>query len=458
MVGSQLTPKTAALIGQAIGTVALEQGLREVVIGRDGRLSGPELAAGLAEGLRRAGCAVIDIGLAPTPVVYYAAFHLRTGTCVAVTGSHNPPEYNGFKGFGGETLSGDAITDLYARIVEGRLVQAAEPGDYQQRDVSADYIQRIADDVQLDRPLKVVADAGNGVAGALAPQLLEAIGAEVIPLYCDVDGTFPNHHPDPSEPANLEDLVQTVKRGADLGVAFDGDGDRLGVVSADGKIIYADRLLMLFAADVLMRNPGAMVIYDEVHRKAVRPRAAQWWQPADVEDRAFADEGEDARDRCRTGWRDERPLLLQGALVRFRRWPVCGGAPAGDPGPARGDPGTGRAAGDGRHAGAEGAGGRRHAACAACWWRRQSPDNPYVGPTVDHRRPARGLLPDGWGLVRANTTPVLVLRFEGNDEAALERIQALFRSQLQPVLGAPGVLGGARRPAESTSTSKAGYP
>ena len=139
-------------------------------------------------------------------MVYYAAFHLRTGTCVAVTGSHNPPEYNGFKVvIGGETLSGDAITDLYARIVEGRLVQAAEPGDYQQRDVSADYIQRIADDVQLDRPLKVVADAGNGVAGALAPQLLEAIGAEVIPLYCDVDGTFPNHHPDPSEPANLED-------------------------------------------------------------------------------------------------------------------------------------------------------------------------------------------------------------------------------------------------------------
>ena len=264
VVGSELTPKTAALIGQAIGTVALEQGLREVVIGRDGRLSGPELAAGLAEGLRRTGCAVIDIGLAPTPVVYYAAFHLRTGTCVAVTGSHNPPEYNGFKVvIGGETLSGDAITDLYQRIVEGRLAQAAEPGDYQQRDVSADYIQRIADDVQLDRPLKVVADAGNGVAGALAPQLLEAIGAEVIPLYCDVDGTFPNHHPDPSEPANLEDLVQTVKRfGADLGVAFDGDGDRLGVVTGEGRIIYADRLLMLFAADVLMRNPGAMVIYD----------------------------------------------------------------------------------------------------------------------------------------------------------------------------------------------------
>ena len=374
--------------------------------------------------------------------MYYAAFHLRTGTCVAVTGSHNPPEYNGFKVvIGGETLSGEAITDLYQRIVEGRLVQAAEPGDYQQRDVSADYIQRIADDVQLDRPLKVVADAGNGVAGALAPQLLEAIGADVIPLYCDVDGTFPNHHPDPSEPANLEDLVQTVKRfGADLGVAFDGDGDRLGVVTGEGRIIYADRLLMLFAADVLMRNPGAMVIYDVKCTGKLSDHAAQRWQPADVEDRAFADEGEDARDRRRTGRRDERPLLLQGALVRFRRRPVRRCAPAGDPGPARGNPGrgAGRTAGDGRHAGAEGPGGRGtpHALVAMLVAAAQSPDNPYVGGRLSTIDGLRVDFADGWGLVRAsNTTPVLVLRFEGNDEAALERIQALFRSQLQPVLG-----------------------
>jgi phosphomannomutase / phosphoglucomutase len=443
VVGSELTPKTAALIGQAIGTVALEQGLREVVIGRDGRLSGPELAAGLAEGLRRAGCAVIDIGLAPTPVVYYAAFHLRTGTCVAVTGSHNPPEYNGFKVvIGGETLSGDAITDLYQRIVEGRLVQAAEPGDYQQREVGADYIQRIADDVQLDRPLKVVADAGNGVAGALAPQLLEAIGAEVIPLYCDVDGTFPNHHPDPSEPANLEDLVQTVKRfGADLGVAFDGDGDRLGVVTGEGKIIYADRLLMLFAADVLMRNPGAMVIYDvkctgklsdHVLRNGGSP--LMWktghslmkakMRETDAElagemsghfffkERWFGfDDGLYAAARLLEilAQREESADAVLAELPEMvatpeLKVPVAEGTP--------------------------------HALVAMLVSAAQSPDNPYVGGRLSTIDGLRVDFPDGWGLVRAsNTTPVLVLRFEGNDEAALERIQALFRSQLQPVLG-----------------------
>ncbi|AWH16148.1 phosphomannomutase [Stenotrophomonas sp. ZAC14D2_NAIMI4_7] len=443
VVGSELNPKTAALIGQAIGTVALEQGLREVVIGRDGRLSGPELAAALAEGLRRAGCSVIDIGLAATPVVYFAAFHLRTGTCVAVTGSHNPPEYNGFKiVIGGETLSGDAITDLYQRISEGRLQQAATPGDYQQRDVAADYIQRIADDVQLDRPLKVVADAGNGVAGAFAPQLLEAIGAEVIPLYCDVDGSFPNHHPDPSEPANLEDLVQTVKRfGADLGVAFDGDGDRLGVVTGEGRIIYADRLLMLFAADVLMRNPGAMVIYDvkctgklsdHVLRNGGSP--LMWktghslmkakMRETDAElagemsghfffkERWFGfDDGLYAAARLLEilAQREETPdevlaELPETVATPELKVPVADGTP--------------------------------HALVAMLVDAAQSAESPYTGGRLSTIDGLRVDFPDGWGLVRAsNTTPVLVLRFEGNDEAALERIQALFRSQLQTVLG-----------------------
>src|SRR5690606_3505307 len=205
-----------------------------------------------------------DIGLAPTPVVYFAAYHLNTGSCVSVTGSHNPPDYNGFKVVvGGETLSGDAITDLHARIAEGRLHAAEAPGTLDQRSVDDDYVARIAADIQLDRPLRVVVDAGNGVAGAIAPRVLAAIGAEVTPLFCEVDGRFPNHHPDPSEPENLRDLIQAVQRvDADLGVAFDGDGDRLGVVTRDGNNIYADRLLMLFAADVLERNPGAVIVYD----------------------------------------------------------------------------------------------------------------------------------------------------------------------------------------------------
>ncbi|WMJ71465.1 phosphomannomutase/phosphoglucomutase [Stenotrophomonas sp. 24(2023)] len=443
VVGSELTARSAALIGQSIGTAVLEQGLREVVIGRDGRLSGPELAAALAEGLRRAGCDVIDIGMAPTPVVYFAAFHLRTGTCVAVTGSHNPPEYNGFKVvIGGETLSGSAITDLYARITEGRLMQAAEPGSYQQREVSEDYIQRIADDVQLDRPLKVVADAGNGVAGALAPQLLEAIGAEVIPLYCDVDGSFPNHHPDPSEPANLEDLVQTVKRfGADLGVAFDGDGDRLGVVTGEGRIIHADRLLMLFAADVLMRNPGAMVLYDvkctgrlsdHVLRHGGSP--LMWktghslmkakMRETDAElagemsghfffkERWFGfDDGLYAAARLleilaqREDSVDEvMAELPEGLSTPELKVPVAEGTP--------------------------------HALVSLLVSAAQAADSPYAGGRLSTIDGLRVDFPDGWGLVRAsNTTPVLVLRFEADSEEALERIQALFRSQLQPLLG-----------------------
>src|SRR5690606_26771087 len=264
IVGQSLDAGIAELIGQAIGSLMHEQGLKEIVVGRDGRLSGPDLVAGLTAGLTRAGRDVIDIGMVPTPVVYFGAYHLRTGCCISVTGSHNPPDDNGFKiVVGGETLSGSAVTDLYARIADGRLHTAPEPGDAVQRDIGDAYIERIAGDIQLARPLKVVVDAGNGVVGEIGPRVLEAIGAEVIPLYCEIDGTFPNHHPDPSEPHNLEDLISTVQRlGADLGIAFDSDGDRLGMVTRDGENIYPDRLLMLFAADVLDRNPGAVIVYD----------------------------------------------------------------------------------------------------------------------------------------------------------------------------------------------------
>src|SRR5690606_25254997 len=230
----------------------------------DGRLSSQELANALMHCLRSTGRVVIDIGLAPTPLVYFGAFHLRAGSCVSVTGSHNPPDYNGFKiVIEGETLAGDAIQNLYARIAENRLHVDPTPGLISRRDIAEDYIQRIAGDLQIERKLHVVVDCGSGVAGAIAPRLLEAIGAEVEPLYCEVDGSFPYHHPDPSDPNNLRDLVSVVQRvNADLGLAFDGDGDRLGVVTRSGEIVYPDRLLMLFAADVLERNPGACVIYD----------------------------------------------------------------------------------------------------------------------------------------------------------------------------------------------------
>ncbi|HTA65866.1 MAG TPA: phosphomannomutase/phosphoglucomutase, partial [Xanthomonadaceae bacterium] len=264
VVGQSLDAGVAKLIGQAIGSAMQDQGLRDIVVGRDGRTSGPEMANALIEGLRAAGREVIDIGMAPTPLCYFAAFQLRTGSCVAVTGSHNPPDYNGFKiVLGGDTLAGDAILALYERIAEDKLYKASAIGGLQQRDVAADYIQRIAEDVQLERKLKVVVDAGNGVAGIVAPEVLQAIGCEVLPIFCEVDGTFPNHHPDPSEPRNLADAIQMVQRlGADIGIAFDGDGDRLGVVTRAGEIIYPDRLLMLFASDVLERNPGACIVYD----------------------------------------------------------------------------------------------------------------------------------------------------------------------------------------------------
>jgi len=262
VVGMTLSKGVARLIGKAIGSEARQRGLREIVVARDGRLSGPDLTTSLIEGLRSVGCDVIDIGAAPTPVLYFATFHLNTGSGVMVTGSHNPPDYNGFKiVLGGETLSEDAIQNLYARISESNFSSGS--GGLQSMNLQHDYIERISGDVQVERRLKIVVDCGNGIAGAIAPAVLEAIGCEVVPLFCEVDGDFPNHHPDPSDLANLQDLMLSVKQlKADVGVAFDGDGDRLGVVTADGEVIYPDRLLMLFARDVLSRIPGAPIIYD----------------------------------------------------------------------------------------------------------------------------------------------------------------------------------------------------
>ncbi len=444
VVGSELTPAVATLIGQAIGSQMQAQGLREVVVGRDGRLSGPELVAGLVEGLRRAGCDVIDIGMAPTPVVYFAAYHLRAGSCVAVTGSHNPPDYNGFKiVIGGETLSGEAITELYRRIVEGRLQRADAPGGLQQREVIADYVQRIADDVQLDRPLKVVADAGNGVAGAVAPQLLEAIGADVIPLYCEVDGQFPNHHPDPSEPHNLEDLVQMVQRfDADLGIAFDGDGDRLGVVTREGRIVFADRLLMLFAADVLARNPGAMVIYDVkctgrladyILRNGGSP---MMWKTGHslIKARMRETDAELAGEMSGHFFFKERWYGFDDGLYAAARLLEILAQREEDPSAVFDELPDAVSTPELKVAVAE---GTQHAQVALVVAAAQAEDSPFAAARISTIDGLRADFSDGWGLVRAsNTTPVLVLRFEADDAEALERIKGLFREQLQRVLPA----------------------
>jgi phosphomannomutase/phosphoglucomutase len=262
IVGRTLTTAIVESIGRAIGSEARERGRTKVVIGRDGRHSGPELAAALAAGLRASGVDVTDVGQVATPILYFATHHLGTQSGVIVTGSHNPPEYNGLKiVVDGETLAGPAIQGLRSRIEQGELASGA--GTMRTQDVRGDYLRRITSDIKLARPMRLVVDCGNGVAGATAPELYRRLGCEVAELYCEVDGSFPNHHPDPSRPENLADVQRALAQGrGELGFAFDGDGDRLGVVTRSGRIIYPDRQLMLFAADVLKRHPGAEVIFD----------------------------------------------------------------------------------------------------------------------------------------------------------------------------------------------------
>ena len=262
IVDKTLTEEITFQIGRAVGSEVIASGGTDIVIGRDGRLSGPRLAKALAAGLQASGVNVVDIGLAPSPVVYYSSHLLGIPSCIAITGSHNPPDYNGLKMVvDGITLSADKIQELKRRIQVQDF--SAGQGDYRQQNITEDYISRIMDDVKLVRPLKIAIDCGNGVAGATAPAVFRGIGCEVIELFSEVDGNFPNHHPDPSQIENLQDLITAVKtHKADLGLAFDGDGDRLGVVSSKGEVIWPDRQMILFARDVLQRNPGAEIIYD----------------------------------------------------------------------------------------------------------------------------------------------------------------------------------------------------
>ncbi len=264
IVDQSLTVEITRLIGQALGSTAIEAGMQTMVVGRDGRLSGPKLSEALAQGMLDSGIDVIDIGQVPTPVLYYATYELKTGSGVEVTGSHNPPEYNGLKMMiDGVTLSGEAIQRLKQRIIDGDLLNADTPGKLTSQPMLNRYCERITSDLTLHRPMKIVVDCGNGVAGFIAPKVYKDLGCEVTELFCEVDGNFPNHHPDPSQAENLVDLVKAVQEtGSEFGIAFDGDGDRLGVVTPNGDIIWPDRQMILFARDVLSRNPGAQIIYD----------------------------------------------------------------------------------------------------------------------------------------------------------------------------------------------------
>ena len=262
IVEEELTPEVVKLIGLAIGSESISQGERGIVVGRDGRLTGPMLSESLISGLIESGCHVVDIGMVPTPLVYFSTYTKGTGSGVMVTGSHNPPEYNGLKiMIAGETLSADRIQNLYSRILNKEL--ASGSGSSTSINIDQDYMDTIKSDITLNRKLNIVVDCGNGVAGNIAPKLFESLGAKVTKLFCLVDGRFPNHHPDPSNPENLEDLIkEVVDTGADLGLAFDGDGDRLGLVDNNGNVVWADRQMILYSRDVLSRKPGAKIIFD----------------------------------------------------------------------------------------------------------------------------------------------------------------------------------------------------
>ena len=271
IVGKALTPEVVESIGRAVGSQARDLGQSKVCIGRDGRLSGPSLSEALARGLQAAGVDVVDVGRVTTPMLYFATHQLHTGSGVMVTGSHNPPDYNGLKMvIAGETLSGEAIQGLRQRIESGKLLSGK--GAYGRAEVAEAYLQRITSDVKLKRRMRIALDCGNGVPGAFAPDLFRRLGCDVEELFCEVDGSFPNHHPDPSQPENLVDLIAALKNGdAEIGLAFDGDGDRLGVVTKQGKVIFPDRQLMLFAADVLKRNPGAEILFDVKCTRSLAP-------------------------------------------------------------------------------------------------------------------------------------------------------------------------------------------
>ena len=431
IVGSTLTPQIVTAIGRALGAEARARAQTTVAIGRDGRLSGPELSGALAQGLAAAGVDVIDIGMAATPIGYFAAHHLGCGSVVMVTGSHNPPDYNGLKMvLGGVTLAGEAIQRLRARIEAGDYTEGA--GAISNADVRAAYLARVAGDVKLARRMNIVIDCGNGVAGATAPELFRRLGCKVVPLYCEVDGSFPNHHPDPSKPENLQELIAAVRTSdAELGLAFDGDGDRLGVVTKGGNIIYPDRQLMLFADDVLQRNPGAEIIYDV---KCTR-RLASWiserggkplmWKTghslvkAKMKERHSPLAGE-MSGHIFFGERwygfDDAQYVGARLLEILSRHPdpdaVLDALPDSVNTPelnwqlAEGEP---------------------HRLIAGLQQSARFPGAREIikldGLRVEYA--------DGFGLARAsNTTPVIVLRFEGDTDAAIARIQAEFRAVL----------------------------
>ena len=438
VVGRTLTPDAVRAIGRALGTLAAERKRTAIVVGRDGRLSGPELLQALSEGILASGVDVIDIGMVATPMTYFAAEHLDTKCSVMVTGSHNPPDYNGLKMVvDGGALSGDEIQSLRARIERADVRSGS--GSRHTQDIAPAYFDRITGDVRLARPMKVAVDCGNGVAGAFAPELYRRLGCDVAELFCEVDGHFPNHHPDPSQPANLEDLKRRLRDGdCELGLAFDGDGDRLGVVTPQGHVIYADRQLMLFAADLLSRVPGATIIYDVKSTRNMKPwirdhgGVPMLWKTGHSLIKSKMKEVGAALAGEMSGhtffgerWYGFDDGLYAGARLLEILSRHADPASVLDALPdALSTPELQIACDE----------GEQHALIAKLKQDAKFPGAQEVisidGVRVEYA--------DGFGLARAsNTTPVIVLRFEADDEKALARIQHEFRRVLDAVK--PGI-------------------
>ncbi|TBU94825.1 phosphomannomutase/phosphoglucomutase [Stutzerimonas kirkiae] len=434
VVGDTLTNDTAYWVGRAVGAESLAKGEASVSVGRDGRLSGPELVKHLIQGLADSGCQVSDVGMVPTPALYYAANILAGKSGVMLTGSHNPPDYNGFKiVVAGDTLANEQIQALRQRIEDNDLSEGQ--GSIGQVDVLQGYFERITGDIRLARPLKVVVDCGNGVAGVIAPRLIEALGAQVIPLFCEVDGNFPNHHPDPGKPENLVDLIARVKaENADLGLAFDGDGDRVGVVTNTGSIVYPDRLLMLFAKDVLSRNPGAEIIFDVKCTRRLTPlikgyggRPLMWKTGHSLIKKKMKETGALlAGEMSGHVFFKERWFGFDDGIYSAARLLEILSQQAQDAESLfAGFPGDVSTPEINITVTEESKFTIIDALQRDAQWGEASLTT-IDGVRVDY--------PRGWGLVRAsNTTPVLVLRFEAESEEEIRRIQEVFRAQLHNV-------------------------
>jgi phosphomannomutase/phosphoglucomutase len=431
IVGKSLTAEIVESIGHAIGSEAAARGQHSIAIGRDGRLSGVEFAAALARGIQKSGINVIDVGRVATPMVYFAAFQLNTNCAVMITGSHNPPDYNGLKMvLAGETLSGDTIQSLRSRIEQGNLTHGA--GTYSQRDINADYLAKIVSHIKLARTMKITVDCGNGVAGDFAANLYRQLGCEVTELFCEVDGNFPNHHPDPSDPHNLEDLIRALTgNDSELGLAFDGDGDRLGVVTKGGNIIYPDRQLMLFAADVLSRNPGAEIIFDV---KSTR-NLFGWIKSHGGKPTLW----KTGHSLVKAKMKETGALLageMSGHVFFKERWygfddGLYSGARLLEILSRSTDPSAtlnqlpDAVSTPELHIKLQE--GENHALISRLGKEAKFTDAKDI-ITIDGLRVEYA---DGFGLMRAsNTTPVIVLRFEADDEAGLKRIQDDFRRVL----------------------------